>query len=221
MGCGRKIGPFDCCEIIHGDCTVLLPEIPEGYINMVLTDPPYGINLEYDGYKDSRENLKKLISLFLPELFRISPLTVITTGIPQMFLYPEPTWVLCWYYNWTNYLTPWGVNTWQPILCYGKDPRAIGLKGDSIQMSAPAITGLKHPCPKPPRIWRHLLNRSFPENTNKIIRICDPFSGSGTTARICKTLGFHYLCFEQSKVYFEESLQLLENTSDLFPEFSE
>jgi DNA methylase len=220
MGCGRKVGPFDCCEIIHGNSLELVTEIPDGYTNLVITDPPYGIGLEYDGYKDSEENLKQIISKIMPECFRISPLTIMTTGIPQMFLYPQPTWVLCWFYNWTNYLTSWGVNTWQPILCYGKDPRAQGLKGDSIQMSAPAITGLVHPCPKPPRLWLHLINRCFPEQTSKIIRVVDPFSGSGTTARVCKVLGFHYLCFEQSEKYVKEARHLLDNTSDIFPEFS-
>jgi hypothetical protein len=29
MSCGRKIGPFDCCSVVQGDCLVLLKQLPE------------------------------------------------------------------------------------------------------------------------------------------------------------------------------------------------
>jgi len=31
-------------EIMHGDCIELLREIPDELVDLVLTDPPYGIN---------------------------------------------------------------------------------------------------------------------------------------------------------------------------------
>jgi len=38
----------DAVYIIHGDCREVLPLIPEKSIDLVLTDPPYGINLPTD-----------------------------------------------------------------------------------------------------------------------------------------------------------------------------
>jgi len=40
-GCGAKIGPYDCCSIVVGDCLDVMAEIPNGWANMILTDPPY------------------------------------------------------------------------------------------------------------------------------------------------------------------------------------
>src|ERR1700730_11393256 len=40
-GCDRKVGPFDCCSIICGDCTEAFDRIPS--VDLTITDPPYGI----------------------------------------------------------------------------------------------------------------------------------------------------------------------------------
>lgn len=39
--------------------------------------------------------------------------------------------------------------------------------------------------------------------------VCDPFSGSGTTARACKELKRNYIAFEVNPCYYEESLKLV------------
>jgi hypothetical protein len=44
MPCGRKIGPFDCCSVVQGDCLELLKQLPDGCVDVVLTDPPWGIS---------------------------------------------------------------------------------------------------------------------------------------------------------------------------------
>jgi len=44
-GCGRKIGPFDCCTVILGNCEEHLARIPKHSIDLVVTDPPYGMAL--------------------------------------------------------------------------------------------------------------------------------------------------------------------------------
>ena len=48
-------------ELWHGDCLELMKKIPDKSIDLVLTDPPYGIGLEYDTYKDTEENWFKLM----------------------------------------------------------------------------------------------------------------------------------------------------------------
>lgn len=42
MTCGRKIGPFDCCSVVQGDCLELMKQLPDGCVDAVITDPPYG-----------------------------------------------------------------------------------------------------------------------------------------------------------------------------------
>jgi DNA modification methylase len=46
--------------IYNADCRDLLPLIPEGSVDLVLTDPPYGINLPTDFASRNRGNLARL-----------------------------------------------------------------------------------------------------------------------------------------------------------------
>jgi len=48
--CTRKIGPFDCCTVLLGDCEKYLRRIPQGAIDLVVTDAPYGME-----YKSKRK----------------------------------------------------------------------------------------------------------------------------------------------------------------------
>lgn len=41
-GCGRKIGPYDCCTVVCGDCLELIKALPDGCMDAVITDPPWG-----------------------------------------------------------------------------------------------------------------------------------------------------------------------------------
>ena len=43
-GCGRKLGPYDCCTVVCGDCLELMKALPNGCVDAVITDPPYGHN---------------------------------------------------------------------------------------------------------------------------------------------------------------------------------
>jgi len=40
-GCGRKIGPFDCCTVVQGDCLDVMAEIPNAAFRLIITSPPY------------------------------------------------------------------------------------------------------------------------------------------------------------------------------------
>ena len=40
-GCGRKIGPYECCTVVCGDCLELMKGLPGKCVNLTLTDPPY------------------------------------------------------------------------------------------------------------------------------------------------------------------------------------
>ncbi|MFM6916440.1 MAG: DNA-methyltransferase, partial [Dolichospermum sp.] len=70
-------------QIIHGDCFEILRDIPDGFVDAVITDPPYGIGLaEWDSVVD--------IPLFTKEVKRV------TNGF-YAFFGQMPTMV-----NWIN-----------------------------------------------------------------------------------------------------------------------
>lgn len=45
-GCGRKIGPFDCCTVMQGDCLEVIAQMPDGCVDLVVTSPPYNLGYE-------------------------------------------------------------------------------------------------------------------------------------------------------------------------------
>lgn len=216
MTCGRKIGDFDCCAITQGDSRELIQQVPPGYITLCLTDPPYGIDLDYDIYKDSDSNLNELIDRTVQPMISVSNVTLITCGIRNMHRYPKPNWALCWYYKSGQYRSPWGFNCWQPVLCYGKDQflkNGLGARSDVIETIESAVTFTTHPCPKPVKFWKELIRRGMavidPKQQSRIQRVFDPFMGSGTTAIAAKELGLHWFGFELSPDYVRQANERL------------
>lgn len=105
--------------IYHGDCLEILPQLDK--VDLVLTDPPYGVGLNYS--KDFNDNKEYLDSIkgFIFNLPKLSKLTMITCGIRNLYDYPKPDWIFCWHKPAAvgrNDLG--GFNNWEPILVYGK-----------------------------------------------------------------------------------------------------
>lgn len=42
MTCDRKIGPYPCCSVVQGDCLELMKALPDGCVDAVICDLPYG-----------------------------------------------------------------------------------------------------------------------------------------------------------------------------------
>ena len=93
----------------------------------------------------------------------------------------------------------WGVNIWQPILYYGKDPRAGVAQVPNGRMMNERADKNGHPCPKPLKAWKWLLNKSMLEGET----VLDPFMGSGTTLRAAKDLNRKAIGIEIEERYCE------------------
>jgi len=154
-----------------------------------LTDPPYGLGEkkksgknDYSVFEDTLENVKTMAVLWLPLAIHYSKFVVFSPGVTRQWIYPEPNWVMSWFYGGGQLRSSWGFNCWQPFLCYGKDPslaQGKGARPDAIDMNTPAnAKDIDHPCPKPIKLWEWFFNRlSF--NSGDLFY--EPFSGSGTT----------------------------------------
>ena len=196
-------------KVIQGDCLEVMKQMPDKCVDLVLTDPPYGIGFEYLSYQDTRENLKELIKSFVPEVLRIAERVAILCGITQISLYPEPDWVMSISWNTTGSFGKYGYTQWMPVLLYGKDLKGFGningvTKTDVIKISGGGGVGFtrdklekEHTCPKPMTIMNSLVNRL--SHLNNLI--LDPFLGSGTTAVAAKQLGRNYIGTEISPEY--------------------
>jgi len=60
-------------KIINGDCIEVMKTMPEGSVDMVMTSPPYGVNIKYDVYDDgkSMEEYWGFTKEWLTQSFRV------------------------------------------------------------------------------------------------------------------------------------------------------
>ncbi len=149
-------------------------------VDLVLTDPPYGVGVEYEDFEDSRDNVKALITATMPFLRRW-PCVLLTPGQRWLWDYPRPTWMLGWVHPAGNGLNPWGFTLLHPILAYGPDPylaKGRGSRPDTLVLAAGREGLTSHPAAKPLAVWEWMLERG---SANQNEAILDPFLGSGTT----------------------------------------
>lgn len=216
-------------KLACGDCTdevAIAALIGGDRVDICLTDPPYGLGEKkasgknnYAEYVDSRANLVNLARLWLPIARKHCEAVVFSPGVTNQWIYPEPTWVLCWFYGGGQLRSSWGFNCWQPFLCYGdepvetswqpflaygKDPSLAAGKGgrpDAVNLNVPANSAdLDHPCPKPVALWEWMINRLV---FKPRALMYEPFSGSGTTIIAAEMAGHRVRAIELTPRYVD------------------
>ena len=170
--------------IICGDCLEILRDFEDNSVDLVLTDPPYGIGTaDWDNFIDP--------SVWLSSCLRVAPVTLVFCSIGRVWSYPEPRWVLAWTRNnSTQRNGTGGFNHWEPVLVYGKQKFTVDM------FRALDMGGHKyHPSVKPLQAMLWLINQT------EATTILDPFCGSGTTCVAAKMLGRHYIGIDISEKY--------------------
>ena len=206
------------CTLYRADCLEVLRSLPDGSVDAVVTDPPYGLNFAYASYNDTESNLRELVSAFMPHVLRIAKRAAITPGNTNIHKYPEPTWTCAWTWNTTTARGRVGWSQWQPILFYGKDVFAGTrnhdgmLKSDRIDFTGGKANidnkaGGSHPCSKPVSVMDKIVRR-FTLSTDTVL---DPFMGSGTTGVACVRTGRKFIGIEIDKGYFDIACKRIED----------
>lgn len=184
--------------IYHGDCREILPQLPP--VDLVLTDPPYGIGKDYGNNSDNQFD-----GSWFPLAKERAAGVAFTPGIINMFLYPKPSWVLCWFKPGAVSRTRYGFNSWEPILIYDLPPSTREPDVIRIEVGIQNEVG-DHPTPKPLKLFSRLLDRF----TEAHSIIADPFMGSGTTLRAAKDLGRKAIGIEIHEPYCEIAAKRLQ-----------
>ena len=213
--CGAEFAaePEGGQRLLCGDSTVAtdVERALCGKAALCLTDPPYGLGEsstsknDYVEYDDSQENLVRLIEGFMPLAAAAAPVVVVTSGNGNHRLYPRPTWTMAWFTPAGIGSGPWGFCCWQPILCYGKDPklsRGEGRHPDAIVHTEFAEKN-GHPCPKPIKFWCWLVERTSKSGD----LIYDAFSGSGTTIIAAEMTGRVVCAIELAPAYVDVAVK--------------
>ncbi len=210
--CDRKIGPFPCCSVVCGDCLELMKSLPDGCVDAVITDPPYGIDLAPQRgitkaiTGDTDAEAAKLYSYTAHEAARI-----LAPDSTAMFF---ASWKNC---HWSKsllaqylivkscvvwvknrfgigyYTRPQHEFIWH---CWKGNP-PVPQTAISDVVDWEVEQGQVHSCQKPVGLMEHLIEFCGGEI------VFDPFIGSGTTLVAAKKLGRHFLGFEISPEYCE------------------
>ena len=172
-------------QIYHGDCREILPTLEP--VDLVLTDPPYNVQLKYVGFVDA---------MWIDAYRRFSRewwVLAMTLGAGRVVLTPgpsnlsfwaclEPAWIYCWR---TSSNTPGGRAArrlgWEPLVAFAFPLKPFATDVLDYAISAQRGTG-GHPCPNPFGLFKVVIDRW---STGTIL---DPFMGIGTTLVAAKEL---------------------------------
>lgn len=184
---------------IIGDCIDGMKALPDKCVDLIVTDPPYGVGMDYgDTYADTENNWYDLIYNFYVQARRISKMVVFPScQIKRMkWVYDTipPDWLICWHKGSPGTAGFLGFNDWEPLLVYGK--------GDGVVMHdhffcQPQEFDNGHPCPKPVGFYTWIIERTTVEGGI----VLDPFLGSGTALQATRRTDRIGLGFEINPKY--------------------
>jgi len=175
----------DCMDPERG-----LPSLPDGCVNAVITDPPFGVDIAPWDVAPTQE--------FVDECLRVATGPVLMFGSAAMrsmsaFVALEPQRMVAWAPAFTlSALSTNGMRwRWHPIWCWRLPTSQDGLERDITTTNCEGHHWWDHHCTKPVRLMRDLVRFTEPGNL-----VLDPFLGSGTTAVACIQTGRRFLGYE-------------------------
>lgn len=204
-------------KIINADCLCILKQLPDKCIDLVLTDPPYGIDYggqlkgkgdcnggidkngwrgwnapEWDKERPSEEIFK--------EILRVSKNQIIWGWNYFADLLPASQGWLVWNKGQRDFSLADGELAWTSF------DRALRIFDYS---RAKALQdGKIHPTQKPLQLMQWCLEKGSKEGD----LVADFFSGSGTTAVACYNTKRKFICVEKDFDYWKASCKRLEDS---------
>lgn len=223
-------------KVMHGDCIEIMREIPDESVDLVLSDPPYGIafrsnhrtksNLKSTGgiYNDGSDNTE-FLSEVVSELNRVlknnrhfywfTRWDRIHLQLPILEKYFKPKNAIIWKKNnWSmGDLQGAYAGQYEVILFAQKGRRILnevdGRKRhpDIFNYDRVPSSRLRHSHEKPEELIEFLMRKSSDEGEV----VLDPFAGSGTTAAVAKRLGRDFITMEMDDGYVEIANERINN----------
>jgi len=198
--CHREVLSEDVV-LYCGDFLGVMPGIGDQSVGAVITDPPYGVGIEYtDMFDDTPEYVRELVPRLIEDGERVAKVVLFPSGKYENELwvmqnYP-PRWRICWYKGSQSTNSPIGFSDWEMIFVYGSDIHRYVHDYMSVK---PARADNGHPCPKEVR-WATWLIEKFTKPGDIVL---DPFMGSGTTGVAAVRLGRKFIGIELVDKYFD------------------
>lgn len=211
-------------KIINDDCLNILKQLPNKCIDMVLTDPPYGMSYQSSRRTEKYEKIENDDNLtWLP--FWVKEIKRVLKEDAMLYIF-------CSWHNIEIFkieiekefqiknILVWNKNNFGSGDLFGDyapkyeniifiNPSNKPLKGKRISnvLDFAKTSNDLHPTQKPISLFSLFIEKSSNEND----LILDCFSGSGTTAVACSELKRRFICIEKDKEYWQKSVQRLDD----------
>ena len=216
-------------NLMLGDCLERMKEIPDGSVDMVLTDPPYGMNLKpqrksakFHGSRIENDDNLDWCDEFFSECYRVTPNNsgsfffcshhcvseFISSGKKAGFDIKNLI-------VWDKGHFGMGGN-WRPVhelilLCTkGRFVTTSKSLKTIIQFKKVHHSKAVHPTEKPVDILEHLITSPDYEPQT----ILDPFMGSGSTGVACVNTSRNFIGIELDPDYFNIAKQRIERANE-------
>ena len=190
-------------KLYHGDCLDVMQEIDN--VNLVITDPPYGIHEMAYRKNRSRTRLTKTVDYgkfdwarnipekkYFDEIKRISENQIIFGGNYFVeYLYNSRCWIV-----WDKQMTGNFAECELAWTSFNQSVKKYTVMWNGM-IRVEKEYKRQHPTKKPIRLFTQILDDFSKEND----LICDPYLGSGTTAIACERLNRCWIGIEISKEY--------------------
>lgn len=213
----------DLINKIHlGDCMEFMKQLPDKSIDLVLTDPPFGMDFQSsrraDKYKKIEgDNDLHWLKLFAFEIDRVlktdgqafvfcswHKVDVFKRELEKFFKIKN---MLVWVKN--NHGSGDLYSDFAPqhelIIFINKENKFLLGKRDSNVLNFQKTDNSLHPTQKPTDLIGYLASKTIEKGI-----VLDCFSGSGTTALVCHDLGLDFICIEKDPDYHAASVKRLE-----------
>ena len=196
-------------KVFNEDCLETMKRMPDKSIDLVLTDPPYGIGI--DGQKEQLNNKNPKHNRKKHNFKGWDNKT------PEYEIFKEIIRISKYQIIWgANYFTDKLGKTTKGWIVWDKGQRGLTMSDcelcyTSFDMPTRIVTfnrieiqmdGALHPTQKPEKLMRYCIDEAL-KRDNTIKTIYDPFSGSGTTLVSAKSKGLDFIGSELDKDYFE------------------
>ena len=199
-------------SIVLGDCLEVMRSMPDKCIDLLLTDPPYGIGADRGANGFGSGTSRKYVggwdksapaTEYFTEMLRVSKHALIFGGNYFTDRLPvSKTWLV-----WDKVGNYHFENPFADVELAWTNLPGVSRKFTCVQQGFVTADTEKriHPTQKPLPLLQRLLEEFAPLGA----LVLDPFSGSGTTAIACHNLGLDFICVERDPDYHAASVERL------------
>lgn len=213
-------------ELIFGDGFSLIKNIPDNSVDLIVTDPPYGINFT-KGYKSGSTELIQgddgfTVMFFLDDILR--EYKRILKPNSAVYIFTRFDVMPYWWIKLKNYFDAKNQIVWfkggggmgdlkgnfsynyESIMFATNGKHQIRGKRDGSVWQIPKCKQEFHETQKPIELIEKIIKHSSDEG----MTVFDPFMGSGTTGVACKNLNRNFIGIELNEDYFKTAKKRIE-----------